>query len=140
VDAPTDEMVDDALLEPARRIVRFVETRDRATLDGVFTDDVVLLESVAPFVFEGAGAVARWAEALGRHAAAHATLHGTLGAPQEFSRDGDVAFVSVPVTWTFTRDATTVDELGAMALLLRRVDGGWRVARYAWAVARVDAR
>jgi len=128
-----------AMVEPAHRIVRFLETGDRSMLADVFTDDAVLLESVAPYVFEGVGGVDQWAERMTRHVGDHRRLTGTLGSPQEYSRDGDHAFFSIPLTWRFGLAGRDVTELGAMALMLRAgADGGWRVARYAWTVVSTE--
>jgi len=126
------------VLEPARRIVRFFETADVSLLDGVFTDDAVLLESVSPYVFSGAAGVAEWAEQLLIHVGGHDGLRGSLGEPQELSTDEHTtAFCSLPVTWNFSLIDAEVEELGAMVLLLRKDRDAWRIARYAWAVVEV---
>jgi hypothetical protein len=129
---------DDSLLEPVRRLVRFIETSDRAWLDDLFVEQPVILESFAPFVFEGSGAVTRWADAFTVHLGAHDGLRGELGVAQEFSRDGDTAFFAVPLTWWFALGDRRVRETGGLAVLLQRVGDGWRLARYAWAVTGLE--
>ena len=126
------------MMEPVRRLVRFVETGDRAMLDALFTERPVILESFAPFVFEGPGAVVRWADAFAVHLGAHEGLRAEFGPAQEFGRDGDTVFFALPLTWRFTIDDRRVRESGGLAVLLRSVDGVWRLARYAWAVTGLD--
>lgn len=129
---------DDAMVEPVRRIVRFVETGDRANLDGVFVDDPVIVESIAPFVFTGPGAVDRWADSFGPHLADHRELRAWTGPPLEVARDGDTVFLSLPVEWEFDIGVVHVVERGCMSAVLRAEGDRWRVAHSAWGVVGVD--
>jgi hypothetical protein len=129
---------DEAMLEPGRRIAEFMVTLDVGLLNGVFsTAAVTLIDSFAPFVFSGSEGVAQWSANFTTHVGDHQSLRNTLLAPQEFSRDGDIVFLSQPIRWEFAVDNRRRVETGGMALVLGWEQAAWRVQHYAWAVTEL---
>lgn len=122
------------LVDPIRRIVRFMETLELGYLDGVFTGDAEIVDSFAPFVFTGRDGVLRWARGFVEHVGDHMDLRASFGAPQEVGRDGDLAFLSQPISWRYRTEAQEVHETGGLAVVLQQSAGRWYVRRTAWAV------
>ncbi len=97
-DGPDPEM-----LALAEGVARFIATLDDADIANVFADrDVTIIENFAPYRFDGATAVDRWAAGMRAHREATADLHHTFGRRQDYSRTGDLAFFALPTTWNGT--------------------------------------
>lgn len=122
------------LVEAARRVARFMETRDDAAREGAFASGgVVIVESFAPFLFTGPGAVDRWAGAFRRHVRHVTGLRHAFDPPFEPVVDGDRAWLSLPTTWTGVERGVPFVERGGWSFALVREQGSWRVAGYGWA-------
>jgi len=130
-----------ALVAAARRVARFMESRDDADLAGTFaTTGVVIVENFAPFVFEGPGAVQRWAAGFRAHVAGVDGLRHGFDEPFEAVLGGDRAYLSLPTTWTGVERGRAFTERGGWAFVLAREEEAWRVAGYGWApTTRIDA-
>lgn len=113
---------------------------DEAELAELFTADAVILDSFAPYVFEGPDGVARWFADFRRHTADHVGLRADLGEPQEVGGDATATFFSQPITWRFDLADRHVVETGGLAVLLGQEASGWKIRRTAWAVVRLDVR
>src|ERR1700741_769370 len=87
---------DAAMIAPVQALASFMATLDDARLEGVFADDVVIVENFAPYIFRD---VARWREGFRAHAAALSGLRSSFGTAQDFSRDGERAYFVLPTTW-----------------------------------------
>jgi ketosteroid isomerase-like protein len=122
------------MLEPVRRVVRFIETRDRAWLDHTYTADAEILDSFGPLLFCGPDAARCWADGLVNHLADHHGLSGVLGAAQEFAARDDAVVFSQPVTWRFEQAGSSLIETGALVVLAVHQNGRWLIRRSAWAV------
>ena len=122
------------LVDPIRRIVRFMETLELGYLDGVFTGDAEIVDSFSPFVFSGREGVLAWARGFVEHIGEHIDLRASFGEPQEVSRTGPTAFLSQPISWRYRTEAQEVHETGGLAVVLQRGAGRWYVRRTAWAV------
>jgi hypothetical protein len=125
---------DDAMMAPVRAVVDFMATLDDTRFEGVFADDVIIVENFAPYIFRGADAVARWCVSFRNHAATLAELNAAFGPPQDFSRDGDRAYFVLPTRWTGRTRGKPFEEEGGWAFVLVSEGQSWRVACYAWAV------
>jgi hypothetical protein len=129
------ERPDAEIMAPIERIVRFMETLDSRFLDDAFAGaEVVLIENFPPYVFEGGDAVARWAKGFAEHAKNISELRHSFGDPQDFRRDGELAFLSLPTTWQGKVGASSFIETGGWAFVLVKNARGWRVRNYGWAV------
>lgn len=117
----------------ASNIMLFMESRDDAFLKNIFAPDVVMMDSFAPYVFDGQNAVQNWADGFKAHASNLTDLHHQFGDPQEFSMKEDRAFVSIPVTWEGKTKGVPFHETGGMALTFEHKSGQWKISHYAWA-------
>ena len=98
------------------------------------TDDVILIDSFAPFVFLGADAGRLWAHGFARHVRGLTGLRHGFGTAQEFGRNGGTVFFSQPITWEGARDGVSFIETGGLVVVLARQADGWRIRNSAWAV------
>lgn len=133
-DGPDPEM-----LALAEGVARYIATLDDADIANVFAErDVTIIENFAPYRFEGATAVDRWAAGMRAHREATADLHHTFGPVQDYSRTGDLAFFALPTTWNGTFRGTKFVETGGWAFVLVKQPNGWRVQSYGWAVTGIS--
>ncbi len=91
------------------------------------------MENFPPFVFQGPGAVARWAAAFRSHVGNVRDLRHAFDEPFEAVVDGDRAYLSLPTTWTGVEQGRPFTERGGWAFALVREGGAWRVCGYGWA-------
>jgi hypothetical protein len=129
---------DASMLWPARCIVRFMESGDSSLLDEVFAEHCEIVDSFAPFLFDGPDAPGDWARRFGLHISSHEHLQAEIRPAEEFGEDGDRVYFSLPVLWRYTLRGIAYRELGALAVVLHRTYGTWRVIRSSWAVASTE--
>jgi hypothetical protein len=135
------ERPDTEIMAPIDLIARFMETLDSRLLDDAFADrDVVIIENFAPYVFEGADAVACWAKGFAEHAKNIKGLRHSFGDPQDFQRDGELAFLSLPTTWHGAIGRGSFTETGGWSFVLVKQGRGWRVRNYGWAVTGIAVK
>lgn len=129
---PTEEM-----LIPIRTLARFIATGDEMGLEDAFaTQDVVIAENFAPFIFTGPDAFVRWRQGFRDHVDRDrlSELVWRFGEAQDFARDGATAYFVLPTNWTGLTHGTALDEDGGWAFVLDEDQGRWRIRSYAWAV------
>jgi hypothetical protein len=125
---------DAAMMAAVDAIMEFMVTLDDARIENAFTDDPVIVENFAPYVFRGPSAVARWREGFRRHAATLSELKSRFGRAQDFSRTGDTVYFVLPTIWTGRTAEKPFEEHGGWSFVLEQRGEGWQVACYAWAV------
>jgi hypothetical protein len=128
------------LVAAAGRIARFMETLDDADLAGAFAaSGVAIVENFPPFLFDGPGAVERWAAAFRIHVRHVVELSHSFAAPFEAVISGERAYLSVPTTWSGVERGRAFIEQGGWAFALVREAGEWRVSGYGWSpTSRID--
>ncbi len=131
---------DAAMMAPVETVARFIATGDAALLGGVFASpEVTIVENFAPFLFEGAWAVAEWTTAMRAHAHGLADLSHTFGRAQDFAADRERAFFSLPTTWRGISRGRPFVETGGWAFVLVWQEDAWRIRAYGWAVTGLRA-
>jgi hypothetical protein len=125
------------MMAPVEKIAHFIATGDDADLSAFADRGVVIVENFAPYLFEGPGAVQRWANGMRIHTAATDALQHSFGPAIDFSTDGDRAYFSLPTHWTGRAGSTPFSEDGGWSFVLVRQKSEWRVLSYGWAVTRM---
>ena len=108
---------------------------DASALASFFAVPGSILDGMAPHVWSGPTATQDWyRDALIE--AEHLDVSGyfvTLGEPLHNNVTGDAAYVVLPATMKFNMKDKQVTQSGALfTVALRRIDGGWRIASWAW--------
>lgn len=122
---------DDAMLALPNALARFMATLDDSHLEGLFADEVTIVENFAPYIFRD---MARWREGFRAHAQGLSGLTSSFGTPQDFSRDGECAYFVLPTSWKGLTKGRAFEEEGGWSFVLARRNGLWTIAGYAWAV------
>lgn len=125
---------DAALTTCVKRIMAFMETGDQSLLLNVFaSQNVILLDSFAPYIFQGTNAAEQWAAGFMHHAQNIKNLRHTLGEAQEYSQTDKKIFFSQPIVWEGEVDGRSFYETGGLALMFVLENEAWRVQHYGWA-------
>lgn len=134
---------DAAMMAGPEKLAQFLETRDAALLQGVFSHgDVSILENFPPHLFRGQAGLAQWRAQMTTHVTGIQGLRHRFGAAQDFRhvREGDreTAFFTLPTDWTGVQGGRRFDEHGGWSFLLAREGGVWRIRSYGWSVVRFE--
>ncbi|MCX4849294.1 MULTISPECIES: nuclear transport factor 2 family protein [unclassified Streptomyces] len=124
---------------PMVAVVQYVDAFNRSdakAMAATCADPMQILDGMAPHVWRGPTAGEDWWRAVlaegGRVGASK--YHITLGEPRHTDVTGDHAYVVVPATMTFELQGKQVTQTGSVfTVALRKVDGEWRLAAWAWA-------
>ncbi|HEY0105461.1 MAG TPA: hypothetical protein VGB91_05200 [Rhizomicrobium sp.] len=125
---------DAEMLALATAIARFIATGDDAVLEGVFADDLAIVENFPPHIFRD---VATWRDAMRHHIHPLSDMAFSFAPAVDFNVHGERAYFCIPVTWTGKLHGRPFRELGGKSLVLQKENGAWRVAAYAWAVVEM---
>ncbi|HEX4301482.1 MAG TPA: hypothetical protein VHZ78_01725 [Rhizomicrobium sp.] len=128
---------DTAMLAPVHKIARFIAGGGDENLSAFADRDVAILENFAPYLFTGPDAVTRWAAGMRAHAQTLSDMQHSFGAAQDFARDGDIAYFSLPTHWRGASNGVAFAEDGGWAFVLIRKNGEWRVRNYGWSVTNL---
>jgi hypothetical protein len=110
---------------------------DPATLAANFAPSVVLVDDLAPFVFEGAASTALTAW-LSAYAADSDKNHVTdfsmrLLKPRRVEVAQDRAYVILPAIYRFKQHDKPAQERGVITATLVKIDSKWLIATWSWA-------
>jgi hypothetical protein len=116
-------------------VALFIATGQDSHLEAAFAGGpVTIIENFAPFLFEGDGALERWAKAMRAHADPLSSLTHSFGPAFDFAADGQSVSFSLPTTWRGLARGVAFTETGGWSFVLARHSGAWRVRAYGWAV------
>jgi hypothetical protein len=99
------------------------------------SEDVVIIENFAPFVFRD---VSHWATMMRLHLEDLSDLTHSFGTPIDFLQEGDSAYFSLPTIWSGLDRGVPFRESGGWALVIARTPQGWRLKAYGWAVTQTS--
>jgi|SRR4051812_13660992 len=112
---------------------------DAAAMAACWAEQGVILDGMAPHLWTGPSAALDWYRdvlAEGEHLAA-SDYGVTLGEPAHDAATGDSAYLVVPAQMEFTLVRQPIRQIGAtITFALRREQGAWRIAAWAWAKGR----
>jgi hypothetical protein len=125
-----------ALLTPVTRFLVAFNAHADTVPNGVFTNDAVAIDVIAPFVWTGPGAIRRWyTDLMGRTPASPRandliTLdqHLEIGSPESVQVSGDYAMFVVRAVATYLDHGTRQRQVARWFFTERRVGGAWRIS------------
>lgn len=133
------EQPDPAMMAPIERVAAFIASGGVGSAAEAFAgSDVTILENFAPYLFTGAGAVATWTLGMRAHLSGVTGLQHQFGQPHNFSRAGDLAFLSLPTQWSGVVDGRVFTERGGWCFVLTKQAHEWRIRNYGWAVTELS--
>ena len=97
-------------------------------------NDVVIIDEVSPYVWQGHDSFKNWLDDLGKHDKAGGITDGkvTLGSVTRVEVEGDRAYVVFPAAYTFKQKGAAMKEASQMTFALRKTDGGWKINGWAF--------
>ena len=123
-----------AIVKLTDAIARTLATDDPSLLAGIFTDDAVIIDENAPFVWRGPGAAAAWwrvvdtvmKQAKLPHPKATGLRFG------EFVQSPTAAYLVQAMTIAGTADGKPFAEPGTMTYTFRKEGGKWLISGLVW--------
>lgn len=132
------EQVDPTMMAPIERVARFIASGGEGSPAAAFADrGVIIIENFAPYLFDGPAAVEDWTLGMRAHVVGLTGLRHRFGPPQNVSRDGDVAFLSLPTEWSGFTHGRSFTEHGGWCFVLTKQGVEWRIQNYGWAVTEI---
>lgn len=125
-----------AALAPVHRFIDSVNRGDMKAADGAYAPGAVIVDDLAPYLFQGNDAFARWiGELEARVKKAHVTGPVfTLMKPGSVVTAGDRAYVVIPARFRFKQNGHFLGgEAGTFTFVVTKTASGWRIAAWAWA-------
>lgn len=99
------------------------------------TDDAVIIDSLPPHEWHGAGACSAWLNDYYAWAKQNDAVfdHSTTGKIRHVDITGDRAYVVLSATFAQKIKGTLNTEKGIWTFAMKKGSGGWRIAGWAWA-------
>jgi hypothetical protein len=133
------EQPDPAMMAPIDRVAEFIASGGAGSPAQTFTgSDVTIIENFAPYLFIGDAAVETWTLGMQAHLNGVTALVHRFGQPQNFSRAGDLVFLSLPTEWSGVAGGRAFTERGGWCFILTKQDQEWRIRNYGWAVTELS--
>jgi ketosteroid isomerase-like protein len=125
----------DSLLSDILAFIGEVNGGNAAAALARFTDDVVIVEDLAPYRISGADAGQRWLQMMGANAqklgATAVVLHPRE--PRRIEADDSTGYCILPGELTLDGPSTKLHAHGELTMAARREGGRWRFCAMTWA-------
>ncbi len=98
-------------------------------------DGAIIIDDIAPHVWQGSGACASWYKAYEAFAAkAQITAASVaLGKGRHLDVDSGYAYLVAPTTLSYTKDGNSVTDKAVVTMTLKKGTSGWQITGWAWA-------
>jgi len=127
---------DPQLIAPIQKFMDAFNTGDAAGAASTHaaTADLVIIDEVPPYVWQGAKAFQAWSADLDSDAKKNALtdMAVTLGAPTRVETSGDQAYVVVPAVYAFKQRGVAMHEKAQMTFVLKKGASGWLIHGWTW--------
>jgi hypothetical protein len=134
-----NEQPDPAMMAPVERVAAFIASGAVGSPVEAFAGgDVTILENFAPYLFAGDAAAETWALGMQAHLRGVTALRHRFGQPHNFSRAGDLVFLSLPTEWSGFAGGRAFTERGGWCFVLTKQGHDWRIRSYGWAVTELS--
>jgi hypothetical protein len=124
-----------AALVPLDTLVTGINADDTGVMASAYSAEPTIVDEFPPFQWQGAGAVKKWSKDLRDLVAAAGITQIKLvrRPPTYFHRDGHLAYLCVPMTFSYVLKGSPVSERGAFVLSMVEIEGtGWKISASAW--------
>lgn len=123
-----------ALMGPIHKFIDAFNKGDIKGAEATHAANPVIIDEVAPHLWQGAGAFQAWAGDLQKDAAAHGQTDQkvTLGPVVRTQVDGDTGYAVVRATFAYKEHGKPMAESAQFAMALHNGPGGWKIAGWAW--------
>jgi len=127
---------DPQLMAPIQKFIDSFNKGDAAAAAATHsaTDDLVIFDEVAPFVWRGASAFTAWASDLEADSQKNGISDQMVTikpATREVS-DGQQAYVVVPAVYSFKQKGVAMREAAQMTVVLKKGASGWLIHGWTW--------
>jgi hypothetical protein len=130
------QATDPQLIAPIRKFIESFNKGDMAGAAAAHSSkgDVVIIDEVPPFVWQGAQALQSWAAALDADSKKRGMTDAkvTLGAPTRTETNGVDAYVIVPAVFSFNEKGVALSETAQMTFILKKDATGWLIHAWTW--------
>ena len=117
-------------------LARATNSGDLQAAEGLFASSPTIVDSFAPFSWQGTDAVDKWWNGFARFSKRHgmSNIDVKLSAPlvTKFDREKDDAYVVVPGVITGTMNGSTFRMTGRNTGALTLTPAGWRIVVWTW--------
>ena len=132
----------DSLLADILAFIDEVNRGDAAAALARFTDDVCIVEDLAPYRMSGPGAGQKWLSAMGANAQKLGVTAVVLhpGQPRRIEADEATGYCVLPGELTLDGPNAKLNAAGELTMAARRENGAWRFCAMTWAGDQPAAR
>jgi len=125
----------DEITAPIKRFIdNFNKGDAKAASAAHVENDLVIIDEVTPFVWQGHDAFKTWNDDLASNDKKLGITDQmvTLGAATRVESDADHAYAVVPAVYTYKQKGVAMREVAQMTFALRKASGDWRIAGWTW--------
>lgn len=127
---------DPQLMAPIQKFIDSFNKGDAAAAAATHsaTDDLVIIDEVAPFVWRGASAFSAWAGDLEADSQKNGITDQmvTIKPATREVTDGQRAYVIVPALYSFKQKGVAMREAAQMTFVLKKGASGWLIHGWTW--------
>jgi ketosteroid isomerase-like protein len=122
------------VMAPIQQFADGLNTGDVKSAVAACTDDMCIIDEVAPHEWHGAGACSKWLTDFDADAKKNGITdtHVQLKKPRHVDVTGDRAYVVVPADYTYKQHGKRMKEKGLLTIALQKTDAVWLVSGWAW--------
>ena len=129
------------LLAPIHQFIDSFNKGDSAAAEAAnVSTGVIIIDEVAPHLWQGPGAFKAWAKDLDTHDK-NAGMTGqqvTLGKVSVTESTGDNAYVAIAAVYSYKQKGVAMNEPAHMTFALRKATGGWKIAAWTWTASKAQ--
>jgi ketosteroid isomerase-like protein len=122
------------ILQLANAAMGAANANDASAFAGLYTDDAVVVDEIAPFVWRGAGGGTAWWHAVTAVAQKMKMVHlrATNIRVGEFKQSANDAYLVEPMTVTAIADGKPFAEPGTTTFTFHNTGGTWLISSQVW--------
>ena len=139
---PAQTPTDPQMMAPINTFMEAFNKGDMAAAAATHsaTADLVIIDEVPPFRWQGAQAFQAWAGDLDADAKKRGVTEPkvTIRAPTRVETSGSDAYVIVPAVYTFKEKGVAMRETAQMTFALSKGASGWLIHGWTWTGARAQ--